>query len=512
MDPPALNVPKPAQVRATVRGVVLLQIVANGLGVAAVVAYFQFLFPPTEQSQLSSGTINLVAFGIYVGTMVLVALPINAMLLRRAVSWVRVGTPPTERQRRSLFTLPTFETLSALVSWFGAAAMFGLINNDLQRVSIVVALAGVITCTLLYLLMEGHFRPLFALALIDADLPEDRRDVLPRLMLAWLMGSAVPLIAIGLNPFITPVPLSGDRLAWIALFGALSGGLVMAIAANSVSRPLNRVRDALKHIEQGDLEVHVPVDDLGELGRLAEGVNNLVAGIRERETLRDLFDRQVGQADLAELAMSNDEPTAAGERREVTVLFVDLRGYTRFSERHRPEDVFGMLNRFFSIIVAVVDREGGWVNKFEGDAALCLFGAPQNEPDHAARALRAAAAIPRDLQDSNGVLRAGIGVATGEVIAGFVGTPERFEYTVIGDVVNVASRLCDLAKDEQSGVLAASPTVLAAGQPEHWRSVGRVALRGRRERTEIYSIEVDRGPWWSRVPTPWSLRDTRKAP
>ena len=103
--------PKPAQVRATVRGVVLLQIVANGLGVAAVVAYFQFLFPPSEQSQLSSGTINLVAFGIYVGAMVLVALPINAMLLRRAVSWVRVGTPPTERQRRSLFTLPTFETL-----------------------------------------------------------------------------------------------------------------------------------------------------------------------------------------------------------------------------------------------------------------------------------------------------------------------------------------------------------------------------------------------------------------
>ena len=507
----ALNVPGPVQARATVRGVVLLQLLANGLGLVAVVAYFQFLFPGSAEGELESRTINLIAFGIYIGVMVLVAFPVNALLLRHAVSWVRLGNPPTERQRRFLFSLPTFETLSALVSWFGAAVLFGAINQDVQRISFGLALAGVITCTLLYLLLEGHFRPLYALALADAELPADRRDVLPRLMLAWLMGSAVPLLAIGLNPLIAPVPLDGDRLAWIAVVGALAGGLVMAIASISVSRPLNRVRDALRRIEQGDLDVHVPVDDLGELGRLAEGVNDLVAGIREREALRDLFGRQVGQADLADLALSYDEPTRTGDRREVTVLFVDLRGYTRFSERHSPEDVVGMLNRFFSIVVAVVDREGGWINKFEGDAALCLFGAPQDEPDHAARALRAAASIPRELERSDGLLRAGIGVATGEVIAGFVGTPERFEYTVIGDVVNVASRLCDLAKDEGAGVLATRATIEAAGRPEEWQPAGRIAVRGRREKAEVYSLEPERGPWWSRV-TPRSSRASRSAP
>ncbi len=511
VEPPDPNDPKPARARATIRGVLLLQALSNGLGVAAVAAYFHFLLPGSEGGELESTTINLVAFGIYVGVMVVLAVPVNAMLLRRAVSWVRLGNPPTERQRRFLFSLPTFETLTALVSWFGAAVLFGVINSDVARIGFGLALAGIIVCTMLYLLLEGYFRPLYALALVDAELPEDRRDVLPRLMLAWLMGSAVPLVAIGLNPLIAPVPLGGDRLAWIAVVGALAGGIVMAIASISVSRPLNRVRAALRQIEQGDLDVHVPVDDLGELGRLAEGVNDLVAGIREREALREVFGRQVGQADLADLAMSHDEPTATGERRQVTVLFVDLRGYTRFSERHSPEDVVGMLNRFFAVVVAVVAREGGWVNKFEGDAALCLFGAPQDEPDHAARALRAAAAIPRELAHTDAMLRAGIGVATGEVIAGFVGTPDRFEYTVIGDVVNVASRLCDLAKDEGAGVLATRATVDGAGSPEEWHAAGRIAVRGRREKAEVYTTEPDRGPWWSRI-APRSTRAERSAP
>lgn len=509
---PRRHVPSSVQARSTVRGIIGLQVLANGLGVAVVVLYFRFLFPSSAVDGFNNATLNVTAFGVYLLTNVVLLLPLNALLLRRAVSWVRVGNPPTERQRRFLFSLPGFETATALVSWLGAAVLFGIINQDVQRISVGIALAGVVTCTMLYLLLEGRFRPLFALALADAELPADRRDVLPRLLLAWLLGSAVPLLAIGLNPLISPAPLDNDRLAWLALVGAAAGGVVMAIAAVSVSRPLNRVRDALRRIEQGDLDVHVPVDDLGELGRLAEGVNDLVAGIREREVLRDLFGRQVGQAGLADLALSG-EPTVTGERRVVTVLFVDLQGYTRFAERHHPEEVVTMLNNFFRVVVAVVNREGGWVNKFEGDAALCLFGAPQDSPDHAGRALRAATAIPRELEQSDGLLSAGIGVATGEVLAGFVGTPERFEYTVIGDVVNLASRLCDLAKSEKVPALASVATAQAAGLPEEWRPAGRFAIRGRREKAEAYapspSTSARRSRWSA---TPWSARAPRSAP
>ena len=334
--------------------------------------------------------------------MVAIALPLNAIVLRRAVIWVGQGQPPTDRQRRLLFRLPFFETTSAFASWVGAAILFGVLNRDVQRISVGIALAGIVTCTLLYLMLVGHFRPIFALALDGADVPADRRQVMPRLMLSWLLGSAVPLIAIGLSPLISPAPLDHDRLAWLAAVSAVAGGMVMLVATAGISRPLNRLRDALREIERGDLDVYLPVDDLGELGRLSEGVNDLVAGIREREALREVFGRQVGQADLADLALERG-PGASGTRREVTVLFVDLRGYTRYSERHEPEQVVTMLNRFFRVVVAIVNREGGWINKFEGDAALCLFGAPQDQPDHAERALRAAESLPRELELTEGL-------------------------------------------------------------------------------------------------------------
>ena len=161
-----------------------LQVAANVLGVAAVAAYFRFLYPLPTSEEIGDVDLNVVVFGIYVAVMGMLALPVNAVLLRRAVIWAREGTPPTVRQRRLLFSLPLAETLSALLSWVGAAVLFGLFNRGSERIAIGIALAGVVTCALLYLLLEGYFRPLYALALEDAELPEDRRDVLPRLMLA----------------------------------------------------------------------------------------------------------------------------------------------------------------------------------------------------------------------------------------------------------------------------------------------------------------------------------------
>ncbi len=468
---------------------VALQVLSNGLGMMMVGLYFVFLLPDSSLQELGPRRVNYAVFGIWIALMLVLAVPVNTVFLRKAVAWVPERREPTAAERKVLFSLPAAETMSALVSWLIGAVMFGWINEEVAHTAVGIVMAGIVTCAMLYLLLEGYFRPLFALALRSAPVPRDRRDVFPRLMFAWMLGSAVPMLAIGLTASIHPEDIAADRLGWITIVSALAGGIVMALAARSVLRPIRRIRDGLRAVEIGDFDVNLPVDDLGELGRLTEGVNHLAAGLKEREQLRDTFEKQVGEAGLADLVLEGEEPTRVGELREVTVLFVDLTGYTGYAQRMPPEEVVDMLNQFFGVVVAVVNREGGWINKFEGDAALCIFGAPRDQPDHALRGLRAASSIPIELDRLGGTLSARIGLSTGEVLAGFIGSQERHEYTVIGDVVNVAARLCDVAREQTSGVLADASTIDAVQAADGWKRAGRVEIKGRTGKTFAYTLD-----------------------
>jgi adenylate cyclase len=177
------------------------------------------------------------------------------------------------------------------------------------------------------------------------------------------------------------------------------------------------------------------------------------------------------------------------------VVFVDLIGSTAMAEVLPPSEVVATLNDFFDVVVRIVDAQGGWVNKFEGDGALCVFGVPGTQPDHAARALAAARLLDRamdDLATRHPGLAAGIGVSSGQVVAGNVGTEARYEYTVIGPAVNEAARLTDVAKGRTVKVLASGDAVRRAGdESTEWRDVGTVALRGRAAPTAIYEPQVE---------------------
>jgi adenylate cyclase len=241
----------------------------------------------------------------------------------------------------------------------------------------------------------------------------------------------------------------------------------------------------LARVEAGDLDAHVPVDDGSEVGLLQAGFNQMAAGLREREQLRDLFGRHVGE-DVARRAVTHGVELG-GEVRDVAVLFVDLVGSTTLAATQDPTNVVATLNRFFGRVVETVTVHGGWVNKFEGDAALCIFGAPTEHPDPYTAALAAGRELREELQRALPDVRAGIGLSAGAVVAGNVGAAARFEYTVIGDAVNEAARLTELAKTEPSGVLA-SQAILDRTTPDEaarWRLGAGVTLRGRPEPTRI---------------------------
>src|SRR5581483_9899916 len=278
------------------------------------------------------------------------------------------------------------------LTYYGNTAAFA------ARVGLSILLGGLATSALVYLLVERTFRPLFALALAG-DVPEHSGalSVRSRLMLSWALGADLFLVMIGLTYLGRSAsnPPSSAAIWFLVDSGLVAGAIVLYVAARSVADPLRELRQAVGRVRQGDLDVEVAVDDGAEVGLLQAGFNKMVADLRERRQLQDLFGRYVGE-DVARQALETGV-SLGGERREVSALFVDLIGSTTLAQTRSPDDVVELLNRFFDIVVRTVAAEGGWVNKFEGDGALCVFGAPMAQDDHATRALRAARTIRREI-------------------------------------------------------------------------------------------------------------------
>jgi adenylate cyclase len=263
-------------------------------------------------------------------------------------------------------------------------------------------------------------------------------------------------------------------------------GLIAAVlSARSVAEPVEEVRLALDRVRRGDTDVQVEPYDGSEVGLLQAGFNLMVAGLREREQLRDLFGRQVGE-DVARAALERGTELG-GEARDVAALFVDLVGSTELAAGREPHEVVELLNEFFCVVVAVVGEHGGFVNKFEGDAALCVFGAPLAREDASGDALAAARELRRRLGEELPHCDLGIGVSWGTAVAGNIGAAERFEYTVIGDPVNEAARLTELAKQRDGRILASGAALATARAEEvaHWTVDGETVLRGREQATEL---------------------------
>jgi adenylate cyclase len=297
----------------------------------------------------------------------------------------------------------------------------------------------------------------------------------------------VPLIALALIPIGRVPDEPTDLVApivFVVVIALVTGLIAMKLAAQAVARPIQGLRDAMDRVREGDVEAEVKVDDGSEIGRLQAGFNAMVDGLRERERLRELFGRHVGD-EVARAALERGV-TLGGERHTVATLFVDVIGSTRLAARESPERVVELLNEFFASVVDVVGKHGGFVNKFEGDGAVCVFGAPVKRDDFAGSALAAARELRARLVKLGG-LDAAIGVSCGEAVAGNIGAEERYEYTVIGDPVNEAARLRELAKGRTERVLASAETVDQAGEAEavHWQIDGEARLRGRDEPTRL---------------------------
>ncbi|NLE80985.1 MAG: HAMP domain-containing protein [Rhodococcus sp.] len=470
-------------------------LVTNVIGALIAVLLITVVIPGPTILTMDYVYVNFIAVPVYVVFAIVVGLTWGTRSLVRDLRWATTGRTPSAHEQRAAFRAPLRLALMQGAMWGLAlvllTTLYAFVDVELvPKIAFTIALTGITICAFCYLLSQFALRPVAARALEYGPLPERALGITSRTMLTWLLGTGVPILGlmlIAVFSFIRPASSTSLAVAILAVGGValVVGPLLALLSVRATAAPIRSVRTGMSRVAEGDLDASVVVYDGTELGALQIGFNRMAEGLRERERIRDLFGRHVGH-DVAANALTR-RSELGGEERHVAVLFVDIIGSTTIAATHDPVEVVEILNRFFGVVVDEVDSRGGFVNKFEGDAALAIFGAPTELSDPAGRALATARAIHERLASEVSECDAGLGVAAGPAVAGNIGARERFEYTVIGDPVNEAARLSELAKTVPGHVVASGRALEAADSTEsrRWSHVDDVVLRGRIEPTRI---------------------------
>lgn len=476
-------------------------IVANIIGIVVASTLTVTVIPGPHVLIRDLAFVNFVLVPAYA----LLALVVGAVWGTRwvftSLHWFAENRPADRRDRIQTLRVPWKLTAVSATLWFVGTIVFsvayGMEDVDLvAKVGITSAFAGAVVAANTYLLSEFALRPFAARALSTSPMRETKGiGITMRSVLIWSLGAlpvaGLMIIALfeltGSTTSATELSVAILALGTVAI---ITGLCLMWMNVRALVAPIRTVTSALAKVQRGDLEAEVAVFDGTELGILQTGFNQMVSDVRERELIRDLFGRHVGQ-EVARAAMSR-QMRLGGEVRDVAVLFIDVVGSTTIAATRPPEVVVELLNRFFAVVVAEIHEHGGFVNKFEGDAALAIFGAPEDLDDAAGRALAAARQMSARLNNEVPGVSAGVGVAYGPAVAGNIGAESRFEYTVIGDPVNESARLSEYAKSADGWVVASMRAVEAASATEadRWRAVDEVTLRGRIESSAI-AVPVD---------------------
>jgi adenylate cyclase len=491
---------KAVLVRASVSLISSL-LLLNIIGAVATGLVAVFVVPEPHKLKASASLatyIVLAAAYFVVATVGGVAM--GARSLSSLAEWLPSERPPTPEQQLRVMRGPRSLARGIGVLWLGATLLFGLLTLHYSadaglRMTAIIGLSGIITSAIAFRLAERLLREAAGRALSASDHPQRiAQSVAVRSIMTWVAGTGAPVfgvVLLGLASLVDGVGTRRELAVATAVLGAnclLAGFLTTLFVTRATADPIISVRRALARIEGGELDVSVPVYDGTDIGLLQAGFNRMAAGLREREQLRDLFGRHVG-VDVARRALEHGVQLG-GEQRDVAVLYIDIVGSTKIAGRMPPVEVVELLNRFFATVIDVVEAEGGSINKFAGDAALAIFGAPVPLETRHACALDAARLLARRVADEVPEVDFGIGVASGNAVAGNVGGTSRFEYTVIGDPVNEAARLGELAKTLPGRVAASGETVDAAAR-EGWRTADEVALRGRTTATRVCVPRLD---------------------
>ncbi len=496
---------------------------ANFIGALLTMFYFVNVQIDYQESLVLSGwhnlilmiliTMGLLALGSYFGEKCLS--PMRAWYFQK-----EPDEAPPQRIQKLALNLPINMMGVALGMWLlagfssGLFSMFSSNSSELEWSAFIWlflgigVIAGPITAVIVYFANERVWSAILPDFFPEGSLietPAFQMTVRRRMLILFVMA-LMPLLLLAVLSYNQAIEMAHaaqplmmlPRLLRLEIF-LVGIGLVEAIVLSStlgasLVKPLEALGRRMDAVQQGDLQTEMAVTSNDEIGHLIAGFNTMVAGLRQEEVIRRLFSLYV-TPEVAQHAIKHGAELG-GQMTEATVLFSDIRGFTSLSERMQPASLLALLNRYFDRMSDVIVDHGGFVNKFGGDSLLAVFGAPLNPiEDHPCQAIQAAGemlvALERFNREQEGLgeprIRIGIGIATGPVVAGNVGSTERLEYTVIGDTVNLASRLEEMTKNLEPSILVSASTAdLIAGRLP-LTPIDQIDIRGKQTPVLVYA-------------------------
>jgi len=505
----------------------LAQIVANFAGAGICFSYFAIFESSSPVSSITSGFVTTV---IMFAILVVIGFYLNRKWERGLSQYVSarmagqsVSVQLEAEAQRKILNMPFMAALVALINW-GMASLIMSAYNLIEtaqsatitasalllttRIFIGVIISGIITSAIVFFVVEIQCRKIWPYFFPQGGLNKApgalKLSVRSRMFVAFFLASIVPMtlmavlsynkarLMLVMNP--EDVIQSLFNLTLFLLLAALAVSVLLSfLISTSIIGPIKKMERAMVKVQEGDLNTSATVAANDELGILAESFDEMVEGLRDRERIKETFGRFV-TPEIAQAILENP-PVPGGENTEVSILFSDVRNYTAICEQLSPSQVIALLNDYFSYMVQAVEKHKGLVYQFVGDGIMAVFGAPVKLPDHATRSVESALemmlALDRfNAERSNGLppIRIGIGINTGPVVAGIIGTEQRMEYRVVGDSVNLAARIEALNKELATEVLISRATVAQLNRKFHLREFPPMKVKGKEKPIDVYAV------------------------
>jgi len=500
----------------------LLSLPANVLGAFVTFIYFRFVDPPALAHGRHPGGGELAFFVVALALLIFIGQRLGNVWMRPLTTDAPLPASLATSVRRRALQVPWAIAGLTLLGWTMAGLIWGVFYplltgtfepaHALRMVFGINVVAGVAATVFVYFAVEHQWRKRLPHFFPEGGVTDvrgvPRLPVRVRLLVISLLLSVIPVGVLGVLAWnrareaLEAPPATADSIVanllvsvvFLAVVAIVVSIVISLFVSRSVAEPLGRLATAMAEVGRGDLTVRCPVVSNDEIGAVTEGFNHMVQGLAEREFLRETFGKYVSQEIRDEILAGR--VALEGQLREATILFADLRDFTPWVEASDPREVVRDLNAYFTEMETAIRNHGGLVLQYIGDEIEAVFGAPITQPRHPEQAVRAALEMRDRLATWNAArqrtgrppLRNGIGVHTGMVLAGNIGSTDRLSYALVGDPVNVASRIQGLTKELATDVLVSGTTRARLNGGVTLRALPSVRVKGRTAEIEVYAL------------------------